>query len=87
MTAYVYGVKPSLNSEGKLNGHNVSYSERPECTFAREHDANVHRGMLETFDVSVGLHRCAFTVKKLDDEKYAVVCETHPGPHDAPTAP
>lgn len=78
MSAYVSSIKPVLNSSGKLAGHSVSYSDRPELRFMPRHAAEAHCAGLREMYVRVESHECAFEVEELGSGGFAIVCRSHP---------
>jgi len=78
MSAYVSSIKPVLNSSGKLAGHSVSYSDRPELRFRPLHAAEAHCAGLREMYVRVESHECAFEVEELGTGDFAIVCRSHP---------
>lgn len=91
MTVYVTGYRlepreeePATTQEPKQRltkppEYEIHYSEKPEYVAAALEFADKHCDFLNAMQVRVGQHYCQFEVEKLDEDKFAVVCRSHPG--------
>jgi hydrogenase maturation factor len=81
MSAYVLGChyrRAENDSANQTPGHDVDYSSLPVWVFETYEAAWMNCGMINTISVHVGQHYCQFDVEKLDENKFAIVCESHP---------
>jgi hypothetical protein len=87
MTVYVAGYRLKPREEEPANSqrfakppeYQIHYSEKPECITGALEFADKHCDFLNAMRVRIGQHYCQFEVEKLDEDKFAIVCKSHPG--------
>ena len=90
MNVYVLGYRPRKDEE-KLPEPTtkrrefeppetvVGYCTTPEWVIGAPELADAECRILNGMIVHVGRHYCQFEVEKLDEDKFAIVCKSHPG--------
>jgi hypothetical protein len=56
----------------------VAYSTTPEWVIEVLEEAIMHCRNLNQINVHIGQHYCQFEIEKIDEDKYAIFCKSHP---------
>jgi hypothetical protein len=90
MGTYVLGYQPKPEQEldpakpgvyDRVNPRDieVQFSDKPEWTFGALEFAEAQFGLLNSIRVHVGQHYCKFEVENLGEDRFTIVCKSHPG--------